>query len=53
MVLGRGSKASQSVASIQTRVRLPIGALKAGGFARVVIADEAGRRAWSNPIWFT
>ncbi len=52
MVLGRGSRAAQSVAAGQTRVRLPHAALKAGGFARVVVADAAGRRAWSNPVFF-
>ncbi|MCU0889569.1 MAG: CehA/McbA family metallohydrolase, partial [Rubritepida sp.] len=36
MVLGRGSRAAQSVAPGQTRVRLPLAALRAGGFARVV-----------------
>lgn len=52
MVLGRGSRAVQSVAPGQTRVRLPFAALKASGFARVVVADVAGRRAWSNPVTF-
>jgi hypothetical protein len=52
MVLGRGSRAAQSVAPFQTRARLPIAALRAGGFARVVVADAQGRRAWSNPIHF-
>ena len=52
MVLGRGSRAAQSVAAGQTRVRLPYAALKPGGFARIVVADSAGRRAWSNPVFF-
>ncbi len=52
MVLGRGSRAAQSVAPGQTRVRLPFAALRAGGFARIVVADAAGRRAWSNPVHF-
>jgi hypothetical protein len=52
MVLGRGSRAAQSVAAGQTRVRLSYAALRAGGFARVVVADAAGRRAWSNPVFF-
>ena len=50
MVLGRGSRAAQSVAPGQTRVRLPYAGLRQGGFARVVVADAAGRRAWSNPV---
>jgi len=52
MVLGRGSRAAQSVAPFQTRARLSITALRAGGFARVVVADAQGRRAWANPIYF-
>ncbi len=53
MVLGRGSKAAQSVAPGQRGARLPIAALRAAGdFARVVVADAAGRRAWSNPVHF-
>jgi len=52
MVLGRGSRAAQSVAPGQRGARLPVGALRAGGFARVVVADAAGRRAWCNPVWF-
>lgn len=50
MVLGRGSRADQSVGLCQTRARLSLKALKGGGFARVVVADAAGRRAWANPV---
>lgn len=50
MVLGRGSRAAQSVAPGQRGACLPTAALRAAGpFARVVVADAAGRRAWSNP----
>lgn len=52
MVLGRGSRAAQSVERDQCEARLPLAALRAGGFARVVVADAAGRRAWSNPVFF-
>jgi hypothetical protein len=52
MVLGRGSRASQHVASDITRVTLPLDAVKAGGFARVVVTDDHGRRAWTNPVWW-
>ncbi len=52
MVLGRGSRAAQSVAPLQSRVTLPLARLREGGFARVVVADAAGRRAWSNPYFF-
>jgi hypothetical protein len=52
MVLGRGSSAAQSVAPLQTRAVLPLSKLRDGGFARVVVADAAGKRAWSNPHFF-
>ena len=52
MVLGRGSRAAQSVAPLQTRVTLPLGKLREGNFARIVVADAQGRRAWSNPFFF-
>ena len=52
MVLGRGSRAAQAVAPLQTRVSLPLTRLREGGFARVVVADAQGRRAWSNPHFF-
>jgi hypothetical protein len=52
MVVGRGSRAAQSVAPLQTRVTLPLARLREGNFARIVVADAAGRRAWSNPHFF-
>jgi histidinol phosphatase-like PHP family hydrolase len=52
MVLGRGSRAAQSVASGQTRAELPLDRIAPGGFARIVVADAAGRRAWSQPHFF-
>ena len=52
MVLGRGSRAVPSVAPLQSRVTLPLGRVREGGFARIVVVDAMGRRAWSNPIFF-
>ena len=52
MVLGRGSAAAQSVMPLQTRVVLPVEKFRAGGFARIVVADATGKRAWSNPYFF-
>jgi predicted metal-dependent phosphoesterase TrpH len=52
MVLGRGSRAAQSVLHGQTRVRLNYAKHRVGGFARIVVADAAGRRAWTNPVYF-
>ena len=51
LALGRGSKSAVEHGRNLTRVRLPLETLKAGGFARVVVIDEQGRKAWSNPIW--
>ena len=52
MVLGRGSRASQHVGSGLERVKLPLDAVKPGGFARIVVVDKEGRRAWTNPVWW-
>jgi hypothetical protein len=52
MVVGRGSRAEPSVELGQTRARLSIAHLRPGGYARVVVADAQGRRAWSNPVYF-
>ena len=52
MVLGRGSRASQHVGSGLERVKLPLDAVRGGGFARVVVVDKEGRRAWTNPVWW-
>jgi hypothetical protein len=37
---------------LQTRAVLPLAKLREGGFARVVVVDAAGKRAWSNPHYF-
>ena len=52
MALGRGSSSAFAHGRDLERVRLPLDELKAGGFARVVVIDEQGRKAWSNPMWF-
>ncbi|MDX2204782.1 MAG: phosphotransferase [Hyphomicrobiaceae bacterium] len=52
MVLGRGSRATQRLGDGLTRVVLPLEAIAPGGYARVVVADAEGRRAWTNPVWF-
>jgi len=46
MVLGRASRAAQVVGEGLTRAILPLDKLRPGGFARVVVADAAGKRAW-------
>lgn len=52
MALGRGSLAAQSREPGATRAVLPLGRLRRGGFVRIAVADAAGRRAWTNPVWF-
>ncbi len=51
MALGRGSLAEQQIGKGLTRAILPLGRLSRGGFVRIAIADAAGRRAWTNPVW--
>jgi hypothetical protein len=50
MVLGRGSRAEQSLRAGQTSASLPLERLRPGGFARIVVVDGGGRRAWSSPV---
>lgn len=35
-----------------TRAELPLEPFRRGGWVRVAVQDAAGKRAWSNPIWF-
>lgn len=51
MALGRGSLAEQHCESGVTRAVLPLKRLSKGGFVRIVVADSAGKRAWTNPVW--
>lgn len=50
-LLGKGSRAAQSEQRGQTMARLPAGRMGKEGFMRVVVVDEMGRSAWSNPAW--
>jgi hypothetical protein len=50
-LLGRGSRSENTMGPAQTRVVLETGKF-AGDWFRVVVIDRAGKRAWSNPIWF-
>lgn len=52
-VLGRGSRSMPAIAPGQTRAVLPLAPrMLEGGFGRIVVVDEAGKKAWSNPYWF-
>ena len=51
MVVGRASAGIAVHGSAMRSARLPVEKFRAGGHFRVVVTDEAGRRAWSNPVW--
>jgi hypothetical protein len=51
IALGRGSAGAFSHGTGQRSARLPLDKFRKGGWLRVVVVDEAGRRAWSNPVW--
>lgn len=50
-LLGKGSRAVQCEQRGQTTARLPVGRMGREGFMRIVVVDEQGRTAWSNPAW--
>jgi hypothetical protein len=50
-VQGRGVSAASLHGEAMTRGRVSLDRLKGSPWLRVSIADRAGRRAWSNPIW--
>jgi len=50
MLLGPASRAACVHGTDLTGARLPLGKF-AGGWARLVVTDADGRRAWSNPLW--
>lgn len=52
VALGRGSAASHRVGADLVEVSLPRAPLERGGYARIVVTDAEGRRAWTNPVWF-
>lgn len=52
IALGRGSLAVQNREPGTTRAVLPLDRIRSGGFVRIAIVDEHGRRAWTNPIWW-
>lgn len=47
---GRGSAHGALLGEGLTEAELPIAAFK-GGYCRVTVVDDLGKRAWSNPIW--
>jgi predicted metal-dependent phosphoesterase TrpH len=49
-LVGRGSRAVNLTAAQMTRATLPIEKF-AGDWFRLVVADAAGKLAWTNPVW--
>ena len=51
IVQGQGSAAVAVHGASMTRAEVPLARFAASPWIRVTVADAAGRRAWSNPIW--
>jgi hypothetical protein len=52
IAVGQAWRATQVLDEGITHATLPLGVLKPGGHARIVVTDAEGRRAWSNPRFF-
>jgi hypothetical protein len=50
-IAGSGSGSGCVHGSDLRRATLPLDGLEEGGYLRVTVTDDRGRRAWSNPIW--
>lgn len=54
VVTGLGARSAREHGSpdhpIETST-IPIERFRAGGYCRVTVIDDAGKRAWTNPIW--
>lgn len=51
IVQGRGSATRAVHAERLTSAELPVERFRSGGWLRVTVVDDKGRKAWSNPIW--
>ncbi len=51
VLLGRGSAEAAKFGEGLRSARLPLEKMRPGGYARVVVIDAQGHRAWSNPLW--
>lgn len=51
MIVGPASQNANEHGRDLSRFHLPLATIE-GGWCRAVIVDAAGRRAWSNPLWF-
>jgi hypothetical protein len=52
IVQGQGSAAKALHGSSMTTGKMTLSHFTASPWIRVTVVDHAGRRAWSNPIWF-
>ncbi len=52
IIQGRGSKADFARGCDLTEARFPLARHEAAYF-RITVVDQAGRKAWSNPVWQT
>jgi len=52
MALGQGSLCVQARGNGLTSAVLPLARLRKGAFVRIAVADNNGKRAWTNPVWF-
>jgi histidinol phosphatase-like PHP family hydrolase len=51
-LVGRGSRAVNRAGAQMSRARLPIEKFS-GDWFRLVVADHAGKLAWTNPVWLS
>ena len=50
VVCGRGSRSESELGAGLTGARLPLRRFR-NAYFRVVVVDDRGQRAWSNPVW--
>ncbi len=53
LITSRGAKSQRRIQPGIAEARFPIADWREFGYLRVTVRDEAGGRAWTNPIWLT
>ncbi len=53
LITSRGAKSQRRIEPGITEARFPIADWRELGYLRVTVRDEAGGRAWTNPVWFS
>lgn len=51
VLVGKGSMRSLRTGIAMTRTDLPLEPLAGSPWLRVIVVDDTGRSAWSNPVW--